>query len=310
MKHHGNKTVDAIARINLEGNIIPSNWYKSLVFDSGKPDLVSIIILADIVYWHRPTEIRDEYTGQVVEYRKKFKADLLQRSYESYADLLGISKRQARESIIRMEEKGILRRVFRTIPTPSGPISNVLFVKLNPEAIKQLTFHGVPYDISMSHPPHSNVTPPTSESHTYTEITTEVSTETYQTEQPVEQPVKTETKRAAMNKKISLAYQQNITHNIGSRTADIFNGWEIDCGGNLELILYAIERTAERVPHDGYKSKERFVTMLLAAWSNQNIQTREQAEAFENKPKETKKPAANKPAQGSRYKAIAEQQKG
>jgi hypothetical protein len=73
--------VKAMAKINISGDIIPKIWYKKLKYPSGKPYLIAIIILSDIVYWYRPTEIRDENTGSIIGYKKKFKADKLQRNY-------------------------------------------------------------------------------------------------------------------------------------------------------------------------------------------------------------------------------------
>ena len=95
----GNKAVDAIGQMNFTGNIIPPIWCKKICFANGKPNLNAIIILSDIVYWYRPREIRDENTGALVGYEKKFKADLLQRSYQSIADQFGISKRQVKDAL-------------------------------------------------------------------------------------------------------------------------------------------------------------------------------------------------------------------
>ena len=66
----GNTIVDENAKLNISGNIIPQTWYRTVVRESGKPNLTAIVILADIVYWYRPTEIRDESTGQVVALKK------------------------------------------------------------------------------------------------------------------------------------------------------------------------------------------------------------------------------------------------
>lgn len=90
----GNKIVDQSSQLNISGNIIPQTWYKSIVRENGKPYLTAIVILADIVYWYKPTEIRDEGSGQLVALKKKFKADLLQRSYQQISDEFGISKRK------------------------------------------------------------------------------------------------------------------------------------------------------------------------------------------------------------------------
>ena len=86
--------VDAIGALPFTGNLIPHAWYTALTFPSGKPDLVAITLLADIVYWYRPVVERDPATGQVLRQRKKFKADMLQRSYQAFADQFGFTKRQ------------------------------------------------------------------------------------------------------------------------------------------------------------------------------------------------------------------------
>ena len=52
MEHRtsGNDTVDRMGTINLSGNIIPQIWYKTITRTNGKPSLLAIALLADIVY--------------------------------------------------------------------------------------------------------------------------------------------------------------------------------------------------------------------------------------------------------------------
>ena len=90
----GNEIVDENAKLNISGNIIPQVWYRTIIRESGKPNLTAIIILADIVYWYKPTEIRDEGTGQVIGVRKKFKSDLLQEVTSRSANSLGFPKKK------------------------------------------------------------------------------------------------------------------------------------------------------------------------------------------------------------------------
>ena len=54
-----NTIVDQMANIVITGNVIPQNWYRAIVKPTGKPYVEAIMILADIVYWYRPTEVRD-----------------------------------------------------------------------------------------------------------------------------------------------------------------------------------------------------------------------------------------------------------
>lgn len=51
----GNRIVDENARLSISGNVIPQMWYRTIIRESGKPNLTAIIILADIVYWYKPS---------------------------------------------------------------------------------------------------------------------------------------------------------------------------------------------------------------------------------------------------------------
>ncbi len=82
IRSSGCAAVDAMDRIRITGNVIPESWYKEILRDNGKPYLLAIILLSEIVYWYRPTEDRDESSGCVVGLSKKFRGDLLQKSYE------------------------------------------------------------------------------------------------------------------------------------------------------------------------------------------------------------------------------------
>ena len=72
----GNRTVDRMSRINITGNIIPAAWYKTIRKSTGKPYLNAIVILSDMLYWYRAAEIRDEGSGQLIGFRKRFHSDL------------------------------------------------------------------------------------------------------------------------------------------------------------------------------------------------------------------------------------------
>ncbi len=146
----GNTIVDENAKLNISGNIIPQTWYRTVVRESGKPNLTAIVILADIVYWYRPTEIRDESTGQVVALKKKFKADLLHRSYQQISEQFGISKKEATNAIIFLEKLRVVKRVFRTITINGLVINNVLYLELVVSRLRELTYPEEKSDVSAS----------------------------------------------------------------------------------------------------------------------------------------------------------------
>lgn len=136
-----NTTVDAVGEINFSGNITPQIWYKTIITEKGKPHYLAISILSDIVYWYRPTEVRDERSGSVVGWKKRFSDDLLQRSYDYFSDMYGESKKTITRAILLLEELGVITRVFRSIKTANGMVlNNVLYIDLNVEKLTELTY--------------------------------------------------------------------------------------------------------------------------------------------------------------------------
>lgn len=82
------------------------------------------------MYWYKPAELRDESTGQVVAVKKRFKSDLLQRSYQQISEQFGISKKEATNAIIFLEKLGVVKRVFRTVTINGLVINNVIYLEL------------------------------------------------------------------------------------------------------------------------------------------------------------------------------------
>ena len=132
----GSEIVDEISRLHI--NSIPESWYKT-IRRKNQPNSLAILILWDLLYWYRWSEIRDEKTGMVICYKKKFHADLLQRSYSDIAQKFGISKRLASDTIDFLEELGVIEKVLRTVTLKGIRCSNVLFIKLNPVKIKEIS---------------------------------------------------------------------------------------------------------------------------------------------------------------------------
>ena len=136
----GSDVVDALGEMNFEGNIIPDNWYKTVIKENGKAYLLAICILSEIVYWYRPTYDKDEFTGDAI-YTKKFRGDILQKSYSELADLLGESKRAVKAAMDRLEELGIILREFRDLEFSTGGVAtNVMYVHLNVQRLREVTY--------------------------------------------------------------------------------------------------------------------------------------------------------------------------
>ena len=126
----GNPSVDFLFTHEVKGDIIPPALYKLVKKDSGNTDFLAIQILSNIIYWHRPTTIYDN-NGEIVGYKKKFAGDLLQKSYEDYAELYDVSKRQVKASFDVLEGLGFIKRNFKTVSIRNGiKANNVLFIEL------------------------------------------------------------------------------------------------------------------------------------------------------------------------------------
>lgn len=128
----------------VEGMVIDQTWYKIIRTNKtkkkpeGKPHYAAIHLLAEIVDWYQPTSVRDEEGN--VTLHKKFKGDMLQRSYADIEKSIGLTKVEARSAFETLEKYGIAKREFRTVEKDGLKIPNVMFIQFNPLTLKRLTF--------------------------------------------------------------------------------------------------------------------------------------------------------------------------
>lgn len=130
-----NPKVLEIGKMNITGNVFPNAWYQNILTPSGKAYLTAIVILAEILYWYRPTEIRNEHTGMTVGYRQKFKDDMLQKKYSELSEKFGISKREATNAVVHLEKIGLIKRIFRN----THNCSNVMYIDIYPKEIQKVS---------------------------------------------------------------------------------------------------------------------------------------------------------------------------
>ena len=179
-----NDIVNKVGKMRFSGNVIPEVWYKTIVSSNGRVNLLAINILADIVYWYRPMEIRDEMTGDVTWKKKFADDDYLQRNYSKICEKYNVSTKQAREALIVLETLGVVKRHFRTIETEMGKCPNVMYIELIPETLYKLTYpEPTDESVKTSFPSDKEVftkkeTCPSPEVMTNTKNTTETTTKT------------------------------------------------------------------------------------------------------------------------------------
>ena len=184
-----NDIVNKVGKMRFSGNVIPEVWYKTIVSSNGRVNLLAINILADIVYWYRPMEIRDEMTGDVTWKKKFADDDYLQRNYSKICEKYNVSTKQAREALIVLETLGVVKRHFRTIETEMGKCPNVMYIELIPETLYKLTYpEPTDESVKTSFPSDKEVftkkeTCPSPEVRTNTKNTTETTTKTTTTAQ-------------------------------------------------------------------------------------------------------------------------------
>ena len=76
----------------------------------------------------------------IIFYFTKFKEDLLQKSYDQLSEQFGESKRVVKDAVIFLEKLGVIERVFRNKKIGGTVLANVMYIKLNVDSLKHLTF--------------------------------------------------------------------------------------------------------------------------------------------------------------------------
>ncbi|WP_153013993.1 hypothetical protein [Deinococcus grandis] len=129
--------VEAISRLHITGNVTPHVWYQRTEFrtSNNRPDRDMITALADIMYWYRPREVRDEDTGEFVAFERKFERDMLQYDYARRGAIFGMSWRQMSEACKKLSRAGLIRIEYRTLTFKGRAQNNVVFIEPVAEAI-------------------------------------------------------------------------------------------------------------------------------------------------------------------------------
>lgn len=141
------KEIQEIDEIMLSFNptVIPNSWYHCVLYTTSTGKQITyraaLDVLSDIVYWYRPTEIRDSETGKVTGYKQKFWGDKLQHSYAYFMRKFRLEKHQVKAIIDFLRNGGFITTEWRTTHDKEGrPFNNVLFLSPLPEKIREITY--------------------------------------------------------------------------------------------------------------------------------------------------------------------------
>lgn len=153
VRYETTPVVDAISQIYFPP-FIPETWFSAIKYPGGKPYFLAMLILADLISWYKRTEVVNEETGLLTGYKKKFRDDMLQRSYNQIATKFTCSNREAKAAVDTLKALGLLRTEFRHFKS----LSNVLYIEPIPQAILDLTHPSQQVSEKLSTPMlHSNV---------------------------------------------------------------------------------------------------------------------------------------------------------
>ncbi|MFB5552667.1 DnaD domain-containing protein [Bacillus cereus] len=274
-----NTKVLQIGQINFRGNVIDHGWFKTLTLDNGKPNIVAITILGEIVYWYKPTEVRSEESCQV-QYKQKFKADTLQKSYQQLADSFGFTKRQVKEACDFLKERGLIKIEFRTILVNGTRCNNVMYVEPVPEMVQKISImywgndnpptlkNNSPVTLESKRVLHSKAIPfydkteesLTLERKTNTEITTNITTN-------INDDDATSTQKL-IDQEFKISYNFLLEKGIPlSEIAIQELGEFCDRFGN-ELVIHSVNKAIdENVP------KWRYIRSILSSWEKEKVKT-------------------------------------
>ncbi|OXC00698.1 MULTISPECIES: DnaD domain-containing protein [Bacillus] len=260
-----NSVVLQIGQMNFRGNVIDHGWFKTLTLDNGKPNMVAISILGEVVYWYKPTEVRDEHSNNV-RYKQKFKADTLQKSYQQFADSFGFTKRQVKDACDYLKDRRLVRIEFRTVFVNGTRCNNVMFIEPIPEEIQKISIlyweNGTPPTLERKRVLQQNVPPsydkteepPTFKRKTNTEITTENTTEN-------------------VSSSSIFSFYENNFGILNSFIAESIAQWVNDT--SEELVQAAMERALKQ------QKKWNYAEGILKQWVNNNVKTLKDVDALE-----------------------------
>lgn len=258
------KAVSEIGELNLKGNVVDHEWFNRITFSNGKPHIVAIMVLSEIVYWYRPTIIRDEINSKIT-YKKKFKSDKLQKNYQQLADTFGFTKLQVKRACDLLTDMILINIEFRTIHVDGKVLNNVMFVEPIASKIKRISsmyqpIEVDPGDLEVNTLPTSKLPPSLLESNdppdfevkTNTEITTKITTEN-------------------VSSSNAFAFYENNFGVLNSFMADSITHWIKDT--NEALVVAAMEIALKQ------QKKWNYAEGILKQWHNSNICTLDDAKA-------------------------------
>lgn len=132
------KSVLAIANLKFEGvTAIPDSWYKNITNKSGSPDLLAIVLLSEIVYWHRLMPVYED--DMLIGYSQKFMGSKLQKQTSELSKKYGFSEKSINEALNRLVDLSLITREFSDVRKGELVIQKRQFIDIIPEQVIKIS---------------------------------------------------------------------------------------------------------------------------------------------------------------------------
>jgi hypothetical protein len=120
-----NPVVERMGAMHFEGNLIPHTWYQmpQLQMQNGKPNLVAIILLSDIVCWTQSPS--DPF-------------DTFHKNYRQWGEEFGFTLRQVEDAMAFLKKSGLVHAERRSVETEYGIQPNCVFIEPNKDLLEAL----------------------------------------------------------------------------------------------------------------------------------------------------------------------------
>lgn len=145
--------VEQFGLLHISGDVVPPEFFQAIKFENCKPDLLSVLILSNLLYWYRPIKPRDERTDHATAWRQKFQGEMLSRTYQEWADIYGATERQARDACHRLQAKGLIT-IFHKPCSTGGTVTYFVPVFKTVHSLLKAPTRLTPERESESNPTH------------------------------------------------------------------------------------------------------------------------------------------------------------
>ena len=132
------ESVLAIANLKFEGvTAIPDTWYENITNKAGSADLLAIVLLSEIVYWHKLMPIYEE--NNLIGYAQKFAGKKLQKQTSDFSKKYKFSEKSVNEALNRLVDLSLITREFADVRKGDLIIQKRQFIDIVPAKIIKIS---------------------------------------------------------------------------------------------------------------------------------------------------------------------------